>query len=389
MTTQATLERDRIVALDILYMVMELSNREWKVAFASPAGRRLHRSVKARDVPALLGEIAAAKKRLKLPADARVLSIYEAGRDGFWIDRVLRLHGIDSMVVDSASIEVPRRARRAKTDRLDLASLMALLVRWIGGELKALRIVPVPDVETEDLRQLSRAIERLKGERGQHTARIGSLLIKEGLEPKAIGGSTWARRVSELRMFDGKPLGRWLCHDLVLEGERLALVVEQLLHLQKQRDALVQAGQTPVAAKARQLMRLGAIGRESSFVFATEVLGWRTFANRCQLAGAVGLVPTPFRSGAMAREQGISKAGNRRMRTMMVEIAWCWLRYQPTSELALWWRRRFDKTNARLRKIGIVALARKLLVALWRFLEEGIVPAGAELKGTRRRERAA
>jgi transposase len=363
-----------------LYMTMELSERTWKLLFATTAGGRRERSVPARDLGRLFAEIAAAKRRFGLAPQARVISCYEAGRDGFWLDRALRANGIENLVVDSASIEVPRRARRRKTDRLDLVKLMALLLRWAEGERKAWSVVRVPSAEAEDVRQLSRAIERLKAERGRHRTRIHSLLATQGLRVERIGGAQWADRVAGLRTWDGAPLGRWLQCDLVLEGERLAQVEAQLAALKEERDALVATSNAPVAVKARRLAALGAIAAESSFVFATELFGWRTFANRRELAGAVGLTGTPWRTGNTVRDQGLSKAGNRRMRTMLVEIAWCWLRYQPQSALALWWQSRFAKTGGRTRKAAIVALARKLLVALWRYLEHGLVPDGAILK---------
>ena len=346
-------------------MALELSERRWAVLFASGSGKRRERSVTARELGRLLEEIADAKRRLGLRADARVVSCYEAGRDGFWLDRALRANGIDSLVVDSSSIEVPRRARRRKTDRLDLFKLMGLLQRFLGGEKKVWSVVRVPEADAEDVRQLSRAIERLKAEHGRHRTRIKALLATQGVKLSRIGGRDWAKRVAELGGWDGAALGRWLQRDLVLEGERLALVAE---------------GRSAAASKARALARLGAIAAESSFVFATELFGWRRFANRRELAGSVGLVPTPYASGQSRREQGLSKAGNRRMRTMLVEIAWCWLRYQPQSALSMWWQHRFASSGGRARKVAIVALARKLLVALWRYLEHGMVPEGATLK---------
>jgi transposase len=309
-----------------------------------------------------------------------VISCYEAGRDGFWLDRALRANGIENLVVDSSSIEVPRRARRRKTDRIDLVKLMALLLRWADGERKAWSVVRVPSPEAEDVRQLSRAIERLKAERGRHRTRIQALLATQGIRLVCIGGAQWPKRVAALRTWDGRPLGCWLQSDLVLEGARLAQVEAQLKALKEQRDALVATSNAPAAVKARRLAALGAIAAESSFVFATELFGWRTFANRRELAGAVGLTGTPWRTGDTVRDQGLSKAGNRRMRTMLVEIAWCWLRYQPDSALARWWRARFANAGGRTRKVAIVALARKLLVALWRYLEDGLVPEGAILK---------
>lgn len=364
----------------VLYMTMELSDRTWNVLFATTAGGRRERSVPARDLGKLFAEIAAGKRRFGLPPHARVISCYEAGRDGFWLDRALRANGTENLVVDSSSIEVPRRARRRKTDRLDLGKLMALLLRWAAGERKAWSVVRVPSPEAEDVRQLSRAIERLKAERGQHRARIQSLLAKQGLRLAAVGGRGWAERVAALRTWEGRPLGRWLQRDLLDAGARLAQVEAQLKALKEERDALVAKSDAPVAVKARRLAALGAIAAESSFVFATELFGWRTFSNRRELAGAVGLTGTPWRTGNTVRDQGLSKAGNRRMRTMLVEIAWCWLRYQPNSALARWWQARSATSRGRTRKVAIVALARKLLVALWHYLEHGLIPEGATLK---------
>jgi len=380
MRSEATRAGETNVGAQVLYMVLELSERSWKVLFASAAGRRRERAVAGRDVAGLLEEIAAAKRRLGLSAQARVVSCYEAGRDGFWLDRALRGHGIENLVVDSSSIEVPRRARRAKTDRVDLVKLMGLLLRWVGGEKKVWSVVRDPDVDAEDVRQLSRSIERLKAEHGRHVTRIKALLATQGIRLGHIGRRDWAKRVGELRRWDGSALGVWLQRDLVLEGERLAVAAAQLAALKAERDKLVAQGGEVAAVKARELARLGAIAKESSFVFAAELFGWRTFANRRELAGSVGLTGTPYSSGDSAREQGISKAGNRRIRTMLVEIAWCWLRYQPTSALARWWQGRFADSGGRTRKIAIVALARKLLVALWRYLERGVVPEGAVLK---------
>jgi transposase len=369
---------------EVLYMALELSGRQWKVLLRSGSGRQRERSVAARDVGQLLGEVAAAKRRLGLGPQARVVSCYEAGRDGFWLDRALKAAGVESLVVDSSSIEVPRRMRRRKTDRIDLFKLMGLLLRHVGGEGKVWSVVRVPDAQTEDVRQLSRGIERLKCERSRHIVRIKSLLAKEGLACARLVGphwsKTWAEHVAGLERWDGSALGPHLVRELVLEGERLALVERQLALLKADRERLVARCESRIACHARALRRLGAVAEESSFVFSSELFGWRTFANRRELAGAVGITGTPFNSGESDREQGISKAGNGRMRTMLIEIAWCWLRYQPHSALSLWWRRRFGSGSGRTRKVAIVALARKLLVALWRYLERGIVPEGASLK---------
>ena len=380
MTTQATLGGETNAGGQVLYMALELSDRWWQVLFASGGGKRRAVTVAARDLDGLTGAMADARRRLGLSEEARVVSCYEAGRDGFWLDRALKAQGIESLVVDSSSIEVPRRMRRKKTDRLDLGKLMGLLLRWAGGERGAWSVVRVPGMEAEDVRQLSRSIERLKCERGRHRSRIKSLLVLHGLKLIRIGGRGWAERVAQLRMWDGAPLGRFLQRDLMLEGERLALAEQQLCELKAEREELVAKSDLAAAVKARRLCALGAVAAESSFVFATELFGWRSFANRRELAGSVGLVPTPYASGESRREQGLSKAGNRRMRTMLIEIAWCWLRYQPGSALSRWWQGRFASSGGRARKVAIVALARKLLVALWRYVEHGIVPQGATLK---------
>ena len=343
MTTQATLDGEISVGGQVLYMALELSDRSWKVLFAAPSGRRRERTIAARDLDALLAESAEAKRKLGLAAAARVVSCYEAGRDGFWLHRALEAAGVESLVVDSSSIEVSQRARRKKTDRIDLVKLLALLLRYVGGERGVWSVVRVPDQEVEDVRQLSRGIDRLKTERGRHIVRLKSLLVKEGIKELRIGGADWAERVRQVKLWT------------------------------------VPAAAARLRARAG-LRQLGAIAEESSFVFSTEVLGWRTFANRRELAGALGVTGMPFNSGNSEREQGISKAGNKRMRAMLIEIAWCWLRYQPKSGLSRWWQRRFAKGSTRTRRIGIVALARKLLVALWRYLEEGLVPEGATLK---------
>jgi transposase len=389
MTTQATLGGETNACGQVLYMVLELSSRTWKVLFRSSAGRQRQLAVAARDVAGLMREVAEAKRKLGLPEEARVVCCYEAGRDGFWLHRALAASGIESLVVDSSSIEVPRRARHKKTDRLDLTKLMSLLVRYLGGERGVWSVVRVPDKAVEDVRQLARSIERLKSERGQHRTRIKSLLCKEGLAENRIGGSDWCERVGKLRRWDGSPLPPHLARDLLAEGERLSLVERQLAELKAEREALVASSPCQIAGKARALRQLGAIAEESSFVFSAEMLGWRTFANRREVAGAVGITGTPYTSGESEREQGISKAGNRRMRAMLVEIAWGWLKYQPASALSRWWQRRFAKGNKRTRRIGIVALARKLVIALWRYLEEGLVPEGAHLKALKRRRAVA
>lgn len=379
MTTQAT-EMQTSAPTEVLYMALELSDKKWKVLFQSGAGRQRAIEVAARNLAKLLAELAAAKSQLGLPAGAKVVSCYEAGRDGFWLHRALCHHGVGNIVVDAASIEVARRAKHKKTDRIDLYKLMGLLLRWAGGEHKVWSVLRVPDEAAEDDRRLSRTLDDLKSERQRHRTRMQSLLITEGIAAGMVGGKHWEERVRAFRRWDGTPLGEHLVECLLLEGERLAFVELQLKALKARREQLVATAPSRTAEVTRRLARLGAIARESSFVFATEFFAWRSFANRREVGGALGLTGTPYNSGDSSREQGISKAGNARMRPMLVEISWLWLRYQPESELAKWWTTRFAAGSGRVRRIGIVALARKLAVALWRYLEHGVVPAGASLK---------
>jgi transposase len=249
MSEAARLESN--VGGDVLYMALELGDRQWKVLFRSGSGRQRERSVAARDIGRLVEEIGLAKARLGLKPNARVVSCYEAGRDGFWLDRALKAAGIESLVVDSSSIEVPRRMRRRKTDRLDLIKLMGLLLRYVGGERKVWSVVRVPDAETEDVRQLSRGIARLKCERNRHIARIKALLVKEGLTSAAVGGRNWAERVARLERWDGSGLGPHLVRELILEGERLALVERQLALLKAERERLVASSPSRIARQTR------------------------------------------------------------------------------------------------------------------------------------------
>ena len=359
----------------VLYMALELSNKAWKVVFGDGARRR-HVKVDAGDLWSLREAVAKAKERFRLPEEARVVSCYEAGWDGFWLHRYLRGIGIENEVVDSASIEVSRRNRRAKTDRLDGDKLLTQLMRYHAGE-KCWSVVRVPSVEDEDARRLHRELERLKRERGGHRNRIGSLLVAQGLRLKVK--RDFLTRLEAVKLWDGSPLPAELKAELMREYERLALLEQQIQALEaKQRERL----RAPVTESERQVVRLielGAIGPASGQVFVMEFFGWRGFRNRREVGSLAGLTGTPYNSGDSEHDQGISKAGNRRVRTMAIEIAWQWLRYQPNSRLSLWFKERFAGGGKRMRRIGIVALARKLLVALWRYLEDGVFPEGAVL----------
>jgi transposase len=344
---------------------------------------RLGRPARRREIPArasvVLGrEFEAAKQRLGLPEDAPVRSCYEAGRDGFWLHRCLTSMGVENVVVESSSIEVDRRRRRAKTDRLDAGKLLAMLLRWHRGDDGVWRVVNVPGVEDEDARQMHRELDELRQEQTAHGNRIQGLLASCGVTVTV--DRRFPERLEELRQWDGSPLPPELCRRLLREFERMQLANQQIRALEKERVQRIRNEENdPQIGQVRQLMRLRGIGAGSAWLYVREVFGWRKIKNRRQLGGLVGLTPTPYNSGSQERDQGISKAGNRRMRAMAVEIAWGWLKFQPESQLTQWYFRRFGKGSKRQRKIGIVALARKLLVKLWKYLTTGVPPEGARV----------
>jgi transposase len=377
----ATHKHDSTTApASVLYMALELSSGTWKLAFTVGLGQKPRlKTVTARSTVALLFEIKAAKKRFGLPEDAPVLSCYEAGRDGFWLHRFLLAQGIQNEVVDSASIEVNRRQRRAKSDGLDAVKLVEMLIRWHNGERKVWRLVRVPSVADEDQRQLHRELIELKSERTAVSNSIKGLLATLGLA--VIVDETLPKQLENLRQWDGAKLPPGLHERLLREFARWQLISRQIDDLERERSAKVRDDKTPQIEKVRRLMNLKGIGQNGAWLLVYEFFGWRQIKNRRELGSLAGLTPTPYDSGESRREQGISKAGNRRVRWMMTQLAWGWLRYQPASELSRWYQRRFAQGNTRLRKVGIIALARKLLVALWKYEEGGEAPAGAVVVG--------
>jgi transposase len=367
-----------IAAGPMLYLAFELSNTSWKLAFTVGAGQKPRiRTIPARHVDLLAIEIDKAKQRFGLPAETPVLSCYEAGRDGFWLHRYLVHRGIKNLVVDAASIEVNRRQRRAKSDNLDATKLVSMLIRWHLGEKKLWGIVRVPTAADEDHRQLHRELIELKTQRTEHINRIKGLLAALGLSTHI--DAEFPQRLEELRQWDGTSVPIGLRQRILREFDRWQLVGQQIHDLEIERTKRIRDEETAQAEQVRRLLELRGIGENGAWLLVRELFGWRAIRNRRELASLAGLTPTPYDSGESRREQGISKAGNRRVRWMMVQLAWGWLRYQPTSELSQWYQRRFGNGNTRLRKIGIVALARKLLVALWKYLEGGEVPAGARM----------
>ena len=364
-----------------LYMAFELSQSKWMLGFTIGFGQRPRlRTIAARDLAALQSEIHLARERFGLGAEVPVISCYEAGRDGFWLHRYLRSIGVNNQIVDSASIEVNRRAKQAKTDKLDLGKLLTMLMRYQAGEKKVWHVVHVPSPEVEDHRHLHRELTDLKEQRTQHTNRIKGYLANQGicLEVK----DDFPEIVEHQRLWNGEPLPAGLRARLLCEYQRFQLVQEQIKALEAERRESLRHSTQPDVEQVRRLLRLRGIGINCAWLYVMEFFSWRAFRNRREVGALAGLTPMPHRSGEEDRELGISKVGNRHIRAMAIEIAWIWLRYQPHSELSRWYQRRFAKGSKRLRKIGIVALARKLLIATWRYLEFGTLPTGAVLKST-------
>jgi transposase len=379
MPTTARREEGRGSGL-VVHLAFELGATEWKLGFTAGLSRSpWERVVRAGDVEAVEREVGAAKRRLGVGADARVVSCYEAGREGFWLHRWLRSRGIENQVIDSSSIEVNRRRRRRKTDRLDLKSLLRLLARWVGGEEEVWRVVRVPSVEAEDRRQLHRELEVLVDERTERSNRIRGLLGTQGMRLD-LGGE-FTKVLHEVRLWDGSPLPPGLRGRLEREWVRRESVVEEIRFLEAEQRALLRSGlEDPALEQVRALMKLRGIAIRSAWVFVMEFFSWRRFRNDKEVGALAGLAPAPYISGEEERSLGIEKAGNERVRTMATEIAWGWLRYQPESEITRWFERRFGHAGKRARRRGIVSVARKILVALRRYLEFGEIPRGACLK---------
>jgi transposase len=379
MTKTATHNEHDTTTERTLFVAFELSEKTWKLGFTIGHGQKpRERTVAARHQARLLLEVAQAKKRFGLSETAPVVSCYEAGREGFWLHRFLQAQGITNYVVDSSSIEVNRRQRRAKSDALDVRTLVSMLMRYEHGEREVWRVVHVPSVEAEDRRHLHRALETLKQERASTTTRIKGLLSSQGVRLTSL--NKFPEQLEALRLWDGSPIPSGLRQRLLRVYTHHEFLSQQIAELEAERRALLQSSQDASIEQVRQLMQLKGIGINGSWLLVMEFFAWRDFKNRREVGGLAGLTPTPYHSGESAREQGITKSGNRHVRWMTTELAWSWLRYQPESALSCWFRERLGGGGKRLRRIGIVAVARKLLIALWRFLKTGALPEGAELK---------
>ena len=365
-----------------IFVAIELSQKSWLVTLHSPDRDRISRhTLEGGDHAGLLALIEKVRSRAEqqLGGSLRVASCYEAGYDGFWLHRLLLAAGIMNFVFDAASIPVEQRGRRAKTDRIDGELLLRTLMAHLRGEPRVVRIVKVPSVEQEDARRASRERERLIKEQTAHTNRIKALLRLQGMAVGYPRRRDWLHWLAQQRDWQGQPLSPHLLAEVTREHARLMVVRQQLAALEQAQAA--QAAPVPQAMAQRrdQLQRLKALGPSFATTLTSELF-YKDFDNRRQVAAYCGLPPSPWRSGGIDREQGISKAGNPRARVKAIELAWLWLRHQPESELSRWYRNRTADAGKRARRIAIVALARKLIVALWRYLTAGLVPAGATMK---------
>jgi len=362
----------------VLLLAFELGETGWLLGFSPGFGEKvLRRKIASRDTAALMREIAKAKTHLRLGDEVAVRSCYEAGRDGFWLHRFLEMQGIDNAVIDSASIEVNRRKRRAKTDRLDVVGLLDLLARhWAGSHKPPFSIVSVPSPADEDLRHLGRELKLVKKDRTRISNRIKGLLANVGLVLN--GRRDMKGQIERLRLWNGESLPQHLNARLLRYAADYELHSVRIRELEQERRALLRSEQAGASiAKVWRMLELKGVGIETAWCYGMEFFGWRDFANRRQVGSLAGLTPTPHDSGTQERERGIGKDGSRWVRGVAIEQAWAWLRFQPESALSQWYQSRFGGGSKRMRKIGIVALARKLLIALWRFVEFGELPEGA------------
>lgn len=377
--------------LTAMLVTFELSQSSWVLTIRLPRSDKFSRhTLKARDLGAVTDLLARqrAKAEKATGEPVRIITIYEAGLDGFWLHRWLQARGIESHVVDPASIAAPRRKRRAKSDGIDGETLLRTLAAWRRGEPRVCSMVAPPTPEDEDHRRINRERSQLVAERTALTNRINGLLLNQGIAGYQPCKRDRLARLEELRTGDGRPLLPRLKAEIVRMLERLEILLRQIKRVEAERDALVAEAQAAdPAAPVAMLRSLCAIGPEISTTLALECFT-RTFGNARQIGAFVGLAPTPWRSGRVQHEQGIGKAGRPRLRMLMIEAAWAWLRYQPDSALSAWFHARVGNAQGgpkgaakkRQKRVAIVALARKLLVALWRFVTQGVLPEGAKLK---------
>ena len=367
--------------LGAIFVSMELSRTSWLLTSVSPGdGERMSKhAVRSGDVAGLRARFSLLKEKVRTRTGLAVsiIVVQEAGLDGFWIHRLLLCDGIESYVVDPASIATSRRRRRAKTDKIDGEALVRALLAYKRGEPRVCAMVRAPTPQEEDRRRICRERKTLTAERVEHVNRIKGLLFAQGIADYEPLLRKRRERLDELRTGDGRLLPQHLKAQVGRELDRLELVLQQMKSVEAERDASPKASDKETPTPAAMLKRLKGIGPEFANVLWSEGL-FRSFANRRQVAAYAGLAPTPWQSGSVAHEQGVSKAGNPRLRTTMIQLAWLWVRHQPNSILTQWFHQRVQFNGGRVRKVLIVALARKLLIAFWKYVTAGVVLEGAE-----------
>lgn len=369
-----TTHHENYPANPTLYTSIELSSKTWRLALSAGGRKIRQRKVPFGALSLLRREVEEARRGFRLPVGCRVLFVQEAGRDAFWIHRELEGLGWESLVIDAASVRVNRKSRRPKTDRIDAKLLVSELVRYNRYDASAWSVVRVPSREAEDQRRPTRELRRLINEKTQHEGRIRSLLIQQGI--KVSSWSTLEERLDGLRSPAGQGLPPRLKLEVGRELERLKLVKAQIEGIKKEQEEEVKAPKTKRARVAAKLQRLKGIGIRISTVTAAEVFSWRTFRNRKEVGAFPGLCGNPYNTGISVREQGIGKVGNRQLRALLIEAAWCWVRWQPDSDITQWYQRRWAH-DPRRKKAGIVAVARRLLIQLWHYVEHDVMPKGA------------
>jgi transposase len=367
--------------LGAIFVSMELSRASWLLTSLSPGGgeRMSKHALRGGDIAGLWARLSQLRDKVRARTGqvVPIIVIQEAGLDGFWIHRLLQGDGIESYVVDPASIATSRRRRRAKTDRIDGEALVRALLAYKRGEPRVCAMVRAPTPQEEDRRRICRERKTLTAERVEHVNRIKGLLFAQGIADYEPLLRKRRDRLEELRTGDGRPLPEHLKAQIGRELDRLELVLQQIKCVEAERDALPSLSDEGAPVPAAMLKKLKGIGPEFAGVLSSEGL-FRSFSNRRQVAAYAGLAPTPWQSGSVAHEQGVSKAGNPRLRTTMIQLAWLWVRHQPHSQLTQWFHQRVQLNGGRIRKVLIVALARKLLIALWKYVTAGVVLEGAE-----------
>jgi transposase len=377
--------RRALVALEpdsTLVAVVEMSRSSWLVAAVVPGLDRQPLKKLEPDEAALLrllerwrGEAAKAGR-----AVARIAVAFEAGRDGFWLARWLRAQGIEAYVIHPASVAVSREHRRAKTDRLDTELLKRAFLGWLRGEANHCSMAAVPTLEEEDARRPTRERESLVAERTRVVNRMRGCLARLGIRGFKPTLRRAPERLAELRTPEGSALPPNTMAELRRDMARLRFIADQIREVEDARaERIERASGEGANAMVRLLAQVFGVGVETADMLVHEVLA-RPMRDRRALARYAGLTGAPDESGAKRREKGLAKAGNARVRRGMIQLAWRFLRFQEASALARWYRARTADARGSTRKTMIVALARKLLIALWQFTRTGEVPAGVTLR---------